>query len=846
MRRSTSLKRGRIEGNDTTYNNTGSSLSPSIEHDSKRVRRTISDERKDVRSVSFEGATLERSISVGTFERGMALGRKRRNSNFAIPAVLAPWLPHRQSSSSSSESSIGVLEGKDVDANGSNATSISSKPQLKVTNTRVRSVSSFDLGKDGELFSTEKERSSRDRVVSFGLVTAAEALGDSNFMKKKTVPKSSIVNIPPTIQRSYSAPATDHSAEQNNNQNKDHKGKKSGIKNDKNKGGDDTSMLNQYSQQDSGSMFSMEPSEALFNQVQPPSVFSTDHNNKITSSSSVTTSSSHLNDKDNNISSNDDGDGGNSSNNEVFNNGDVEKQSYYAKAAASNIDKNTIYSRQNNSNNIAPNEEEMLQRGKEDRDDAEPNKEESNINNNNNNNNNNERKNNNEKVETAEEKNKRLQSSPSFDADIDMLGYDQFHDWHVSDRYKCQKIIGKGSYGSVCQAVDLFGEGNPPVAIKRIDNLFDNMADAKRILREIRILRELRHQNIIPIMDIIKPRHLSTYNELYVVFALRDTDLLKLIQDHSQVLSIEHVKFFMAQLLRGVQYMHNSHVIHRDLKPANILLTENCELSICDFGLARGIDTDNDNNNRRNGMPTLVNNNNAHESKNQSLMRSPPKYRRQMTQHVATRWYRAPELILKCSYNGSIDVWSAGCIFAEMLTMMTSGQSRDPLFPGGPCALSPTSNNMPRHERLSQLDMIFDVIGTPSRATIDAMTGGHADNRLIREDLLQRNPIKPQLSLAQRFPKATAEAIDLLEKLLKFDPSERIDINDAISHPFVTSFSQSYTEELQKGKQADFTFESIANDVASIRAFITEEIIWYEKTWSEEEQKQKMAEEDGF
>ena len=68
-----------------------------------------------------------------------------------------------------------------------------------------------------------------------------------------------------------------------------------------------------------------------------------------------------------------------------------------------------------------------------------------------------------------------------------------------------------------------------------------------------------------------------------------------------------------------------------------------------------------------------------------------------------------------------------------MLTMMTSGQSRDPLFPGGPCALSPTSNNMPRHERLSQLDMIFDVIGTPSRATIDAMTGGHADNRLIRD-----------------------------------------------------------------------------------------------------------------
>ena len=179
-------------------------------------------------------------------------------------------------------------------------------------------------------------------------------------------------------------------------------------------------------------------------------------------------------------------------------NRNTKTDSYYAKPAAGNVDKSTVYSRKNNAK-TSTGERKVDSGSKRDV-----------IDNSNNNN---------KKVETAEEKRKRLESSPSFEADIDMLGYDQFSDWHVGDRYKCEKVIGKGSYGSVCQAMDL-DRLNVKVAIKRIEGLFVNMADAKRILREIRILRELRHENIIPIMDIIKPPNLSTYNELYIVFAL--------------------------------------------------------------------------------------------------------------------------------------------------------------------------------------------------------------------------------------------------------------------------------------------------------------------------------------
>ena len=454
-------------------------------------------------------------------------------------------------------------------------------------------------------------------------------------------------------------------------------------------------------------------------------------------------------------------------------------------------------------------------------------------------------------AEEARKKNK-PESSPSFDADIEMLLAKPFDDWYIGERYEPDRVIGKGSYGQVMAAKDLLtGE---KVAIKRIKGLFDNYGDARRILREISILRELRHKNVIQIMDIIRPPDLDRFNELYIVFAMRDTDMMKLIGDQSQTLTSAHVVFFMAQLLRGLQYMHNCRVLHRDLKPANILLTETCQLSICDFGLARPMVGYNVANGAADGQGSAGAGNSSGTKQSAAAPPSPavehkppPKYRRQLTQHVATRWYRAPELILRCNYDAAIDLWSAGCIMAEMLTMMGSG-ARDPLFPGGPCEFSPTGD-IPAHQRLDQLETIFEVVGSPAKATIDAMLSGSRFKSKMGAKLQEKirtkikdKEVKPERSLAQRFKEAPPEAIDLLTKLLQFNPANRITIDEALAHPYLAPYLNEFNEETQRGKVIDFSFETEARNIPNIRKFIVEEILWYENVWRPQVEKAEYTE----
>lgn len=222
------------------------------------------------------------------------------------------------------------------------------------------------------------------------------------------------------------------------------------------------------------------------------------------------------------------------------------------------------------------------------------------------------------------------------------------HTFTIDTRYSMIRVVGSGAYGVVISSKD--SKRNENVAIKMVPKAFNDEIDAKRILREIKLLKHFRHENVVGIVDMMPPiaRYLEDFNDVYIVTDLMETDLHRIIYS-KQKLSIDHVQYFIYQVLRGLKYIHSADVIHRDLKPSNLLVNSNCDLKICDFGLARGIHQD---------QP---------EGTGGTML---------LTEYVVTRWYRAPEIMLAChEYSKPIDIWSVGCIFAELIL-------RKPYFPG--------------------------------------------------------------------------------------------------------------------------------------------------------------------
>ena len=222
------------------------------------------------------------------------------------------------------------------------------------------------------------------------------------------------------------------------------------------------------------------------------------------------------------------------------------------------------------------------------------------------------------------------------------------HTFTVDKRYSMIRVVGSGAYGVVISSKDSKNSKN--VAIKMVPRAFNDEIDAKRILREIKLLKHFQHENIVGIVDMMPPtaRYLEDFHDVYIVTDLMETDLHRIIYS-KQKLSIDHAQYFIYQLLRGLKYIHSADVIHRDLKPSNLLVNSNCDLKICDFGLARGI-----------GEKQT-------DCQGGTML---------LTEYVVTRWYRAPEIMLAChEYSKQIDMWSVGCIFAELI-------QRKPYFPG--------------------------------------------------------------------------------------------------------------------------------------------------------------------
>lgn len=350
----------------------------------------------------------------------------------------------------------------------------------------------------------------------------------------------------------------------------------------------------------------------------------------------------------------------------------------------------------------------------------------------------------------------------------------------VDPRYKIVSILGKGSYGTVCSAVDIKykqlnshdGTDNYTgckVAIKKVFNVFQKEVLLKRAVRELKLMRHFKgHRNIVNLIDLNIVYH-KPYDGLYCVQELIDSDLARVIYSSIQF-SEFHIKSFIYQISCGMKYIHSADVIHRDLKPGNILVTTQGVLKICDFGLARGV------------------------SPNFLLQKPSP-----ITNYVATRWYRAPELILQDKgYTKAIDIWAIGCILAELC-------GRRPIFAG--------------KNQLHQLQEIIKVLGTPSMETVK------------KYQWKSFSPPKPQYvakDIKALYPFISIELAELMGILLQWDASKRPKIEGVLEHRALANVRDISAESMCTSV-FDFSFEASTTSMVELRNLIQEEVEFFKQ-----------------
>lgn len=163
----------------------------------------------------------------------------------------------------------------------------------------------------------------------------------------------------------------------------------------------------------------------------------------------------------------------------------------------------------------------------------------------------------------------------------------QFADWKLGDDYEPIKLLGRGSYGAVCSAIHK--PTGTKVAIKKMDGVFEDEIDCKRILREVNLLRQVDHPYVIQIFDMLEPEDRDSFDTVYIVLRLSESDLKKVIKSAIH-LQLKHISTVVYNLLCSLKYLHSANVIHRDLKPANVLINEDCTVQVCDFGLSRSLE----------------------------------------------------------------------------------------------------------------------------------------------------------------------------------------------------------------------------------------------------------------
>ncbi|KAK7517642.1 kinase-like domain-containing protein [Phyllosticta paracitricarpa] len=318
------------------------------------------------------------------------------------------------------------------------------------------------------------------------------------------------------------------------------------------------------------------------------------------------------------------------------------------------------------------------------------------------------------------------------------------------ENYQKIEKIGEGTYGVVYKARDLTTKDQRIVALKKIRLEAEDEGVPSTAIREISLLKEMNNANIVRLLNIVH----ADGHKLYLVFEYLDLDLKKYMEAlpvsqggrgkalpdanmHHPGLGPDIVKKFMSQLIEGIRYCHAHRVLHRDLKPQNLLINQEGNLKLADFGLARAF-----------GVPL-----------------------RTYTHEVVTLWYRAPEILLGGrQYSTGVDMWSAGCIFAEMCT-------RKPLFPGD--------------SEIDEIFKIFRILGTPTEQDWPGVTSF--------PDFKPSFPKWHRTDVAAVVPALDDNGLDLLDALLVYDPAGRISAKQACQHPYFTDDSPSYVPSMKNG-----------------------------------------------
>lgn len=300
------------------------------------------------------------------------------------------------------------------------------------------------------------------------------------------------------------------------------------------------------------------------------------------------------------------------------------------------------------------------------------------------------------------------------------------------EKYESLGMVGEGSYGMVLKC--RHRESGQLVAIKKFIESEDDKMVKKIAMREIRMLKQLRHDNLVNLIEVFRRK-----KRLYLVFEFMDHTVLDDLDRSPGGLEEDKVRRILFQVLRGIEFCHLHNIIHRDIKPENILVSKSGVVKMCDFGFARTL-----------AKPGEV-----------------------YTDYVATRWYRAPELLVgDTNYGRAVDIWAIGCLFGELLTA-------EPLFPGE-----------------SDIDQLFHII-----KCFGYLTARH-------QEIFHKNPLFERLRLPvvsevepleKRYARLSPVAVDFMTRCLQLDADDRPTCSQLLKHDFFTSnqFAQKFNRELQ-------------------------------------------------